>query len=824
MRWRISKLMILSVGFILGGSAPLSMIVPALATQAATTTPTSASSSSTDDTAVSKVAATNVMAVSADTTSTTDDSSSSGNTTSSVSSSSSSSTTDNGSSSSSSTSSTAASDTTSTTGELPASGTMGTVSWTIDSDGVLTLSGGSFQYLPANASPWADYATAITSIKITGVITITTAPNYAYLFSNLTNLTTITGLSNLSMDGVTSTQQMFYMDAKLTSVDFGQTDFSTVTNMSGMFDGCTALTSIGDTDEWQTGNVTDMSRMFASCTALTKVGTTGWNVSQVTSMNSMFISCSNLATVDVSAWKTNSLVSARYLFYRCAALTSLDVSGWNTSNVTDMSYLFSGCSGVTTLDVSKWSTQSVTTLAGTFQSCSKVTTLDVSNWTVQGITSLASTFQNCSKVTTLKLSGWDTTDVTTLANTFQSCSSLTQLDISGWNIGTVASLAYTFSGCSKVTTLDVDSWDTSSVTTMDHTFYNCVALTSANVSNWQTSNVTTVADMFANDKVLTKLDLSGWNTKLVTNMQEVFMNCTGLTTLDLSSWDTSKATTYTNVFVGDTKLQHLTLGSDFTFHGDSTMALQSPSSITPYTGEWQKGTSGKTYNSADLMSSYDGSTMAGTYNWAKVGGAVTVKYVDEDGTEIAAEQTLSGTAGQDYTTTSEDITGYTLSVTPDNATGTYGDEAITVTYVYAGNLFFNSSPATLDFGSHALSGTTETYAPTLDKLLEVQNNGKLNSTWNLTAELGSTGFVGTETGRTLGATLYYQTGDSQIILSPGVAAQVYSQTTTNHEGVDISGSWSDNAGLLLKVPSGAATIDEYQGTISWSLNNTVANN
>ncbi len=90
MRWRISKLMILSVGFILGGSAPLSMIVPALATQAATTTPTSASSSSTDDTAVSKVAATNVMAVSADTTSTTDDSSSSGNTTSSVSSSSSS--------------------------------------------------------------------------------------------------------------------------------------------------------------------------------------------------------------------------------------------------------------------------------------------------------------------------------------------------------------------------------------------------------------------------------------------------------------------------------------------------------------------------------------------------------------------------------------------------------------------------------------------------------------------------------------------------------------------------------------------------------------
>lgn len=804
--------MILSIGFVLGGSAPLSTVVPALVTQAASTAST-ASSSSADNTAVSKVAATNVMAVSADTTSTTDSSS--------ASSSSSSSAAD---SSSSSTSSTEASDTTSTTGELPASGTMGTVSWTIDSAGVLTLSGGSFSYLPANASPWADYATAITSIKITGPITITTAPNYAYLFSNLTNLATITGLSNLSMVGVTSAKQMFYKDAKLTSVDFGQTNFSTVTDMSSMFDGCTALISIGDTDDWQTGNVTDMSRMFASCTALTKVGTKGWDVRRVTNMNSMFISCSNLATVDVSGWKTGSLVSAQYLFYKCAALTSLDVSGWDTSNLTDMAYLFSGCSTLTTLDVSKWSTPKVTTLAGTFQNCSKLTTLDVSNWVVSEVTNLASTFQNCSKVTTLDVSGWDTTKVTTLANTFQNCSSLTQLDTSGWNIGAVTSLAYTFSGCNKANTLAVDSWNTNNVTTMDHTFYNCVALTSANVSNWQTSKVTTLDDMFANDKVLTNLNLAGWNTKLVTNMKEVFMSCFGLTTLDLSSWDTSNATTYTNVFAGNTKLQHLTLGSDFTFHGDSTMALPTPSISAPYNGEWQKGTSGKTYKSADLMSSYDGSTMAGTYNWAKIGGAVTVKYIDEDGTEIAAKQTLTGTAGQLYATAAKDIDGYTLSTTPDNATGTYGDDPITVTYIYAGNLFFNSSPATLDFGSHALSGTTETYAPTLDRLLEVQNNGKLNSTWNLTAELGSTGFVGANTGRTLGATLYYQTGDNQTVLSPGVAAQVYSQTTTSHEGIDISGSWSDNAGLLLKVPSGAATIDEYQGTISWRLNDTVANN
>ncbi|WP_432224783.1 hypothetical protein ACRPMQ_12575 [Lactiplantibacillus argentoratensis] len=74
------------------------------------------------------------------------------------------------------------------------------------------------------------------------------------------------------------------------------------------------------------------------------------------------------------------------------------------------------------------------------------------------------------------------------------------------------------------------------------------------------------------------------------------------------------------------------------------------------------------------------------------------------------------------------------------------------------------------------------------------------------------------------ATLYYQTDDGKMTLSPGVAVQVYSQTTTDHKSVDISEHWSSNLGLLLEVPNGAAMADAYQGTISWRLNNTVANN
>lgn len=65
-------------------------------------------------------------------------------------------------------------------------------------------------------------------------------------------------------------------------------------------------------------------------------------------------------------------------------------------------------------------------------------------------------------------------------------------------------------------------------------------------------------------------------------------------------------------------------------------------------------------------------------------GPVITKYVDEDGKEINGYPTTSqtGRSGDSYTTTPPIITGYALKTTPDNASGTYTADTITVTYVY----------------------------------------------------------------------------------------------------------------------------------------------
>lgn len=63
-------------------------------------------------------------------------------------------------------------------------------------------------------------------------------------------------------------------------------------------------------------------------------------------------------------------------------------------------------------------------------------------------------------------------------------------------------------------------------------------------------------------------------------------------------------------------------------------------------------------------------------------GKVIVKYVDEDGNEVASSKTLTGKVGESYKTSAVSVTGYKLKTSPSNASGKYTKNDITVTYVY----------------------------------------------------------------------------------------------------------------------------------------------
>ncbi|WP_278697094.1 BspA family leucine-rich repeat surface protein [Leyella stercorea] len=193
------------------------------------------------------------------------------------------------------------------------------------------------------------------------------------------------------------------------------------------FNGCTDLTTIEGVEYLNTENVTDMSGMFWGCAALTTLDVSHFDTQNVTNMSYMFSDCSALTTLDVSNFNTQNVTNMYYMFSNCSALTTLDVSNFNTQNVTDMSGMFSDCRALTTLDVSNFNTQNVTDMSYMFFNCSAITTLDIANFDTKNVTDMSYMFYNCSALKTLDVSNFDTQNVTDMSWMFYNNSALTTI-------------------------------------------------------------------------------------------------------------------------------------------------------------------------------------------------------------------------------------------------------------------------------------------------------------------------------------------------------------------------------------------------------------
>ena len=112
---------------------------------------------------------------------------------------------------------------------------------------------------------------------------------------------------------------------------------------------CKYLTTIEGIEYLNTENVTNMSGMFWGCSALTTLNVSNFDTQNVTDMSDMFGFCRALTTLDVSKFDTQNVTDMSGMFYNCHALTTLNVSNFDTQNVTDMSRMFKSCSALTTI-------------------------------------------------------------------------------------------------------------------------------------------------------------------------------------------------------------------------------------------------------------------------------------------------------------------------------------------------------------------------------------------------------------------------------------------------------------------------------------------
>lgn len=168
-----------------------------------------------------------------------------------------------------------------------ASGTSGTSTWTIADDGKLIIapsSGNSGYILHGWAMldrettwPWHVYRSQVTSVSISGSLQIyehnilgyNVVDGSAYsMFAKMENLKSVNGIKSLV--GLTDLSRMFSGCSALTSVDLASVNTSAVTDMNYMFAGCESLTSL-DLTSFNTSAVERMYAMFGNCNALTEV-------------------------------------------------------------------------------------------------------------------------------------------------------------------------------------------------------------------------------------------------------------------------------------------------------------------------------------------------------------------------------------------------------------------------------------------------------------------------------------------------------------------------------------------------------------------------
>ena len=426
------------------------------------------------------------------------------------------------------------------------------------------------------------------------------------MFYSMTNLTDISGLSDISAEYLYDPEYMFYDTPNLT--DFSALsdwytprlrslyytfsfsgitsleplrnwDTSGVRDMSYMFYGASNITDIDALENWDTGKVQYMEHMFNSATNLIDIdGATDWNVNEVLDMSYMFSYATSLTNIDGAInWRPGKCTTMKSMFNYASSLANINGAlNWTTSNVTDMSFMFEYATNLTNINgAANWNTGNVTSMGYMFNNASRLSNIDgAEKWDVRKVLTMSTMFAGTTSLTNLdKLADWKTDSLQDLYYTFYRASNLTNVNgLLDWDVSKVTTMAGLFYGNTNLSNISgLRKWQTDNVTTMSSMFtYDSSIVSLSPLANWHTQNVTDMAWMFTSDSSIQSLDgLQSWNVSSVTDLSTMFYNLPLITSVsELADWRPTSATTMTWMFASDTAVTNLNALEDWNVSSD----------------------------------------------------------------------------------------------------------------------------------------------------------------------------------------------------------------------------------------------------------------
>ena len=440
-------------------------------------------------------------------------------------------------------------------GTCGAEGNGSNLTWTLDSEGVLTISGSGdmhdYDDIPPYKSPWHENGNQIRSVLMANGVT--SIGNFA--FYNCTSLTSVT-----IPDSVTSIGAWAFSGcASLTSVTIPDS----VTSIDGdAFYNCASLASVTIPD-----SVTSIGvYAFYHCSSLTSVTIPD----SVTSIgNSAFRHCTSLTSVTIPDSVTSI---GDWAFSDCVSLTSVtipnsvtSIGGWAFNECTSLTsvtipdsvtsiglWAFWECSSLTGIWVSEGNNNYSSDASGILFDKNMMALIQCPGgfsgaYTIpDSVTSIGSyAFSGCTSLTSVTIPD----SVPSIGEyTFDCCASLTSVTIPdsvtriGW---------YAFYGCTSLTSVTIPD----SVTSIGrYAFEGCESLTSVtipdsltSIGGWAFNECTSLTSVTIPDSV-TSIDLCA------------FGNCTSLTDVyyagSEAQWKAIRIDTFRNTNLLNAKIHY----------------------------------------------------------------------------------------------------------------------------------------------------------------------------------------------------------------------------------------------------------------------------
>ena len=369
------------------------------------------------------------------------------------------------------------------------------LSWTLDSKGLLTISGtGKMADYSIENIPWMNnrtdikvvnivegvtcigefafyYCTSLTSIDIPDGVTYISYSAFRGC-SSLTSITIpngVTSIGNYAFKGCSLLTSITIPNGVTRIGDYAFEGCSLLTSITipngvtyisySAFRGCSSLTSITIPN-----GVTSIDEYaFEGCSLLTSITIPNG----VTSIGeNAFYGCSALVSVNIPDSVTSI---GENVFYGCSALVSVNIPDSVTSIGENA---FHGCSALISVTIP----DSVTSIGySAFSSCTSLVSITVPN----SVTSIArAVFSHCSSLASITIPD-SVTSIDDFA--FDSCTSLVSITIPN---SVIIIDDYAFANCTSLVSITIPN----SVTSIDdHAFYRCASLTSIDIPNSVTS-------------------------------------------------------------------------------------------------------------------------------------------------------------------------------------------------------------------------------------------------------------------------------------------------------------------------------------------------